>query len=343
MHLTEYKQRVLPRLKQSLEMLNKKFMYQSKSFYENDLFIFNELNTLIAEGKYTRGLLTILSADSYGEPDNEIVYELAALVEYAHLALLIHDDVMDQSNLRRGTLSAPARFSAILDGHGAQQAKSYGDAVALALGDAMFFFILDQVLSLPCHNSKKQSLLNHFTKILYVTARGQVFDVVAGIQQLEYDDIIHLYETKTAQYSFFLPLALGLELPEVEFDELEMIELLSKQLGLILQIKDDLQSFNGDYQDLSQDVSGNKAMLWRWYMENAASRKEKERLRGIFGSEIIFPHDLNLITNLFEKYQIRDHLKSEIDKHTKIAHSLVQYLSVRKKERRLLHEFINLI
>nr|WP_030109513.1 polyprenyl synthetase family protein [Kutzneria albida] len=76
------------------------------------------LHLVVAGGKRFRPLFTLLAAQ-FGDPDAEDVIKAAAVVELIHLATLYHDDVMDEATMRRGAVSANARWDntvAILTG-----------------------------------------------------------------------------------------------------------------------------------------------------------------------------------------------------------------------------------
>ncbi len=332
---------ILLELEKAYENVNQKCIDQAKYYFETDSFIFNELNTLHKEGKRRRGLLTLNATEAYQAEVDERTYTLAALVEFTHLALLIHDDVMDKSPIRRNTLSAPGRFTAIVDGRGVCDSEHQGNALALGLGDLMFFFIFQEIFSLHYESNSQHNLTELFSRTLYYTARGQMFDTIAGECPIKKDDIIKLYEMKTGYYSFFLPLAIGAHLGEADSDEFEILEFLSKHLGILLQIKDDLNGLHNDEKDLTRDISQNKAMLWRWYLESSVPKSEKRNLKTVFGAPVLFHDDIAYIQNLCEQYRINKKLEEDITTYTKEAHNLIRYLNIPKNHKKKIHEFIN--
>lgn len=340
MSLAHYATTALPILEQACEALNEEFIYQEKTHFAADAFIFHELRSLAGPGKRLRGLLTILSCGAFGQLDEES-YEIAALVEYAHLALLIHDDVMDKSVIRRGTLSAPGRYAAILDGRGIIDSDDQGAAVSIALGDLLFFFILQKITNLSTEDFEQQPLTELFLRTLAYTARGQIFDMVAGMTKNKHEDIVKLYETKTGYYSFFLPLAVGAHQAGLDSEEIDLLEILGKYLGLIFQIKDDQAGLKNDYQDLTSDIAQNKATLWRWLLEQETSGRDKEHLAALFGAPIILREDITFIKSLVESHHIHEKVNQELTSYAKEAHAVVHCLPIPRDKRKLLHEFIN--
>lgn len=174
-------------------------------------------------GKKIRGVLTILGyelAHLGGVKDHlpgEIV-KIAAAYEIMHTAILIHDDIMDQSQKRRGK---PSLY------------KKVGVSKAITLADYGFFLAIKLISESKFPDKYKTQALKLFAQVMMDTAVGQIMD-------LEGLDKIATAKLKTAQYTIAGPLKLGAVLAGVKSDLLNKLDQFGENLGIAYQIQDDI-------------------------------------------------------------------------------------------------------
>ncbi len=180
---------------------------------------------LDASGKRIRPALVFLSGWSGGLPSLALV-RAAAIVELIHLATLVHDDIMDGADLRRGRDTAT---------------RHYGPEVAVLLGDALFAQALNLAAEFPTTEvclAVSDSTRKVCTGEIMQTLRRRATDVTRA----DYDRVIELKTAELFRVSCQLGARLGGFSPAFATAATEF----GRQLGNAYQIYDDLADFFGD-------------------------------------------------------------------------------------------------
>lgn len=149
------------------------------------------------------------------------IIKVAAAYEIFHSAILVHDDIMDKSLLRRGRPSL-------------HQALGGGDnaiSQAINLGDAGFFLALKIIAESSFSDQVKNQALKWFCQTMLDTSIGQMLDLAK-------QDPIAVAKLKTAKYTITGPLVLGAMLGGMGYTS--VINKFGSSLGVAFQIKDDL-------------------------------------------------------------------------------------------------------
>lgn len=191
-------------------------------------------------GKRIRGVLVKLGYEiatlrltSFAQgklPRNDIV-RIGAAFEILHAAILIHDDVIDQSPTRRGQ---PSLFKMLGGDH-------YGVSQAISLGDIGLFLPLKIISEANFLGEYKIKALSHLAKIIISTGWGQILDVELPIKKgrLE-EDAKFINTNKTAKYTIAGPLQMGAILAGADDKLIRELGEFGEDLGIAFQIKDDI-------------------------------------------------------------------------------------------------------
>ena len=229
-------------------------------------------------GKRLRAFLVILGYNISGhETDNDII-TASLSYEFFQNGILMHDDIIDKSTLRRGR---PSMYAALGNNHdGISKAICLGDFGIVAAYDALTLSGFDAARTL-------QAMANQ-SKVFKITIAGELKDIeLAGCEEYSLDDILTMYEMKTSWYTFTGPLQLGAILGGGDKNLLADIERLGSLMGIAFQIKDDITGIYGNIQDsgksnLSDIEEGKKTVLTCYFRKNA-SREEREEFDSLYG------------------------------------------------------------
>lgn len=196
-------------------------------------------------GKRLRPALVILSSGLFG-PIGEKQHQLAAIIEFIHTATLLHDDVVDESQLRRGKSTANHVF---------------GNAASVLVGDFLYSRAFQMMVTLQ--NMRVMEILSEATNTI---AEGEVLQLLnlhnANVSETEYLKVIHY---KTAKL-FEAAARLGAVLDENTGKEDEdALALYGMHLGTAFQLVDDVLDLHGDAEkigkNLGDDLSEGKPTL----------------------------------------------------------------------------------
>jgi len=189
-------------------------------------------------GKRLRPLLVLLSSRAlgYGEDDH---LKLAAVIEFLHTATLLHDDVVDTSDLRRGRSTANAKW---------------GNAPSVLVGDFLYARAFEMMVELK--SLAIMDVLSHATAVI---AEGEVMQLMnvknPDLTEDQYMKVIH---NKTAML-FEAASHTGALLAGADENREQALRDYGKHLGLAFQLVDDVLDYQGDAEAMGKNVGDDLA------------------------------------------------------------------------------------
>ncbi len=258
-------------------------------------------------GKRIRPAVLLMASRLSGyQGDRAILY--ASVVEFIHTATLVHDDIIDDADLRRGRLAVHSRW---------------GNDITVLLGD--YLYIKSMALALT------QDALEIIRLLCDVTLRmieGELYQLTKngeiGINEEEHFDIIR---RKTA-YLFGGCAQIGGLLGRVSPEQVRALQEYGFNLGIAFQLVDDLLDFTGDAGALGKPIGGDlregKVTLPIIYLlqrSNGTSTRAEELVRDVIRDRAVTPERWGEITRLLAEHRATDYA----------YHRAVEYASAAKK------------
>jgi octaprenyl-diphosphate synthase len=201
----------------------------------SDVVLVNQIAQYIvsAGGKRIRPRLVLLFANALGFV-GEQQFTLAATVEFIHTATLLHDDVVDESSLRRGRQTANAVF---------------GNAASVLVGDFLYSRAFQMMVSV--NNMHVLDVLADATNVI---AEGEVLQLMnMHDPDLAIDEYLRVIRSKTAKL-FEASARLGAILAQADSDIETACANYGRALGTAFQLVDDLLDYDGDTHQLGKNV-----------------------------------------------------------------------------------------
>src|SRR5438876_1742353 len=201
----------------------------------SDVALIDQISHYIigAGGKRIRPRLVLLFAGALGFQGPER-FELAAIVEFIHTATLLHDDVVDESSLRRGRQTANALF---------------GNAASVLVGDFLYSRAFQMMVSI-----NRMRVLEVLADATNVIAEGEVLQLMnMHDPDLAVDDYLRVIRYKTAKL-FEASARLGAVISAASHDIEEACADYGRSLGTAFQLVDDLLDYQGETQELGKNV-----------------------------------------------------------------------------------------
>ena len=223
-------------------------------------------------GKRTRPILCLLGAEAVGG-DKECALGAGMAVELFQTAALIHDDVADESLLRRGV---PCMH------------VSEGTGPAVNNGDAALVDVLDVILDdTRLDDATKLRVLGEVSKMERRTVEGQALDLCWGRDDrwdITVDDYMRMATLKTAHYSCATPLALGAICAGGTDAQIEALRAFGIDAGLAFQLQDDLLDLTASEDQRGKnemgDISeGKRTLAVVWALGHAGPTERDELVR----------------------------------------------------------------
>lgn len=246
---------------------------------------------LMGGGKRIRPFLAILSSKLFGY-SGEKTSILACSVESIHTASLLHDDVVDGANTRRGQPSAHSLW---------------GNQVVILVGDYLYSNALRLVNSL-----KNQKIMDVFTTATARMSEGELLQLSRkeqtkkGVLDISEENYMKIISGKTA---FLMSAACtgGGVIGNATQEEEDALTNFGLKLGQVFQIVDDILDYMAEEnklgKNLGKDIEEGKITLPLIYMLRKSSSEEAEKIKAIIRTEKISNSDLACILDLLNKYK----------------------------------------
>lgn len=205
-----------------LRYLNsKESVYTDVNHHGPDLI--GRLKKIVTAGKTIRGSLVLLTYGFTHKEISEDALKAAAAMELIQTALVVHDDIMDGDDVRRGIPTLHVQYKS--------------ESMAMCAGDILFFMAFELLGSIKTDAAT-------FGRIIRLV--GREYQNVGLAQMADVDKLpknkpetFSLYTNKTARYTFALPLMLGATLAGTTKETLRYLESYGVAVGVLFQIQDD--------------------------------------------------------------------------------------------------------
>nr|WP_255496657.1 octaprenyl diphosphate synthase [Aquitalea sp. LB_tupeE] len=199
---------------------------------------------ITAGGKRLRPVITLLSGKALGY-EGDHLYELAAMIEFIHTATLLHDDVVDESDMRRGRETANALF---------------GNAASVLVGDFLYTRAFQMMVT-----TNNMQILQVMAEATNIIAEGEVLQLLnIGNTELSEQDYLQVIQYKTAKL-FEAAARVGALIANGSDIQVKALADYGMYLGTAFQIIDDVLDYSGDAdtigKSLGDDLAEGKATL----------------------------------------------------------------------------------
>jgi len=207
---------------------------------QSDVVLVNQLSTYIINsgGKRLRPMLALLMARACGYQGDRHV-DIAAIVEFIHTATLLHDDVVDESDMRRGKETAN---------------NVWGNQAAVLVGDFLYSRSFEMMVDV--NEMRVMQIMASTTNII---AEGEVLQLLnvhdADTDEARYLDVIY---SKTAKL-FEAACQLGAVLSGLSAEEEKAAAAYGTHLGTAFQLVDDILDYSADSEEMGKNVGDDLA------------------------------------------------------------------------------------
>lgn len=301
---------------------------------------------LARPGKRIRPLLFVLSYLGYTKRKNFSYKNLinsSLSLEMLHNFMLMHDDVIDKSALRRGKPTLHRVFNKKL---GVSASNELGSHLSIVAGDVVFAMATSLLLSFDEEPRRKEKALLKFTETAATTGIGEFIDVVNNVKKIEKvreRDVFLTYTLKTAKYTFESPLLMGAILAGAQEKELKKLSKLGIMLGQAFQVQDDLLDVFSSTKKIGKpvlsDLSESKKTLLVWKAYKSLSAKDKKTLKRLLEKKKKTHRDLLKMRDLISSSGADKYCLSQIMSTQIKARRMFSQLLMAEKYKAALYDF----
>jgi geranylgeranyl pyrophosphate synthase len=319
-------------INQFLDNYFEKWLFSSKSVNKKLEALIGKFIESCHGGKRLRGILVKLGCNLTGKESNNIIF-LASAFELFQTAILAHDDIIDQSPLRRGR---PSLYNALGNNH-------YGISQGICLGDVGLFLSNKIITESPIDAKKKAEIFTSFVETQYQTSLGELLDIeLSYSDDYNMNDILTVYINKTSYYTIIGPLQLGAIMGDADFNLLNKIKEYGKDLGIAFQIKDDILDIFGEKETTGKantsDIEEGKITLLWYFVQEKATESQKKILKNIYGKKGITMHDIEQLRQIIFETKALDRSNSFINKHSDMAREIILEMDITCEYKNILND-----
>jgi len=298
--------------------------------------LFDRIKEFISrDGKRIRPILFCIGYLGFAEKEAPGLYRSALSLELLHDFMLVHDDIIDKSAMRRGKPSMHTLLGRCF--RNGRNIKFSGQDLAIIVGDVMYAMALDAFLAVKEKPGRKEAALKKLISAALYTGSGEFIELILGakpIEKITKNDIYKIYDYKTANYTFASPLTMGALLAGAGKNDIKMLFDYGMRLGRAFQVKDDIIGLFSKDTEIGKsnltDIAEAKRTLLIWYAYNHSSRKNKEIIKKVFSGKNTGKEELLEIRKIILESASLEFAKKEIKRLINQAEGSIRSLKMRK-------------
>lgn len=231
--------------------------------------------------------------------DDDKILRPSLSIELMQTFLLVHDDVMDEDELRRGAPTVHKIYSNKKD-------KQYGISMAICIGDLSCELMFDPIISSDFDDKKKLKAIKELLDIYRKEICGQIMDI-NNIESPSLEKVGNIHLLKTVPYTTDGPIKMGCAFAGGDISKFGHYGYL---VGMAFQIKDDLLGIFGDTKKTGKsnasDILEGKMTYPIAYTLQKCSKEEKKFILDRLGEKGISEEDLNKVKEIIRKVALDD-------------------------------------
>lgn len=303
------------------EKIDNKLTSLIKKDYPNNLY--SPIRYALSQkGKRVRPILLTFSCEALGGSIKNC-FDAAIAIEILHDFTLVHDDIMDDDYIRRGSKTVHAKWD---------------KNVALLCGDGLIALAYSSLLKSNGKFIKR--ITSIFSEGIVKICEGQSLDKdFENIKKVDIDEYMYMIEMKTGVL-MSISSEIGAILGNGSEKQINTLKNFGMNLGIAFQIQDDLLDVISDKKTLGKtpgsDIVNGKKTFPFILLNNKVNDSERAYLKNLMIKGGINKDDLNIIKILLNKYELIDYIKNEVNKRIKRAKDCLKNLGVNCNSKNLI-------
>lgn len=271
--------------------------------------------------------------------DEDKIIDASIALELIQSYLLIHDDIIDNSDLRRGKPTIHKVYS--------KYNSDFGKSMAILAGDLASSFVYDSIIESNLTDKQKINAAKWCCWILDREIYGQTMDILPNYENISEEDVLKIYELKTATYTVQGPLYFGASLAEAPEDKIKKLEEYAYNIGLAFQLQDDIIGIFGDVEETGKpndsDIKEGKKTLLLVKTLQFCNQHDKKFFLEKYGNKDINNEDIDRIRKIIKESGAYDYCIKRLDEFILNGKKSIIALDIKKEGKDFLLEMADYI
>lgn len=277
-------------------------------------------------GKRIRPVLMLLAYNMYKEDAVRIMMTALGLETY-HNYTLLHDDLMDKADVRRGNPTVH---------------RKWDENTAILSGDSMLVLAYERIAK--CEACHLQDVLDLFTETALEIGEGQQYDMEFetrnDVQESEYIEMIRL---KTSVL-LACALKIGAILAEAPAADAEALYKFGEQIGLAFQLQDDYLDVYGDFKTFGKKIGGDilcnkKTFMLINALQKATAEQRKELEQWLAAEDYVPEEKIQAVTRIYNEIGIPQLALDKIESYYVQAEETLKHVALPQEKKQILWDY----
>ena len=302
-------------------------------------------------GKYLRATLISLGYKMMSDKDDKLYLPLTLAYETFQTSILIHDDIIDDADTRRGKDTIPTTYQNSFSCKDKITSNKVANSLGICIGDLGFYYANKIILENYKSHENIWEILDYYNNIVINTIKGEIIDV-----KLPYDikyeskidatenDIMEIYKLKTAWYTIIGPFSLGCLLSNTSLAEIKKFENILEKIGIAFQIKDDIIGVFGDSKYIGKSTNADISEFKQTILYSHIYNQNKEylpKLNKYYGKSKLTDKDINTVKQIFIDSHALEYANSVMNRLFNESIEEIEKLEINENYKNIMLGFIN--
>jgi geranylgeranyl diphosphate synthase type I len=309
MKFTAYAKEYIPKINDAINKIYERKFYSVKNPFLKQFY--SELKDyFLSGGKRIRPLLCIATFNAFTENQDDRIILPSIGVEFLHNASLIHDDIIDKDNFRRGKPAFHFRFRNYHQQYNVKKMKDidYGNSIGIIGGDSAFFLGLESYLFNNFNSDLNLKAIKLYEQGFIEIANGVLIETdMVNRKELTITDYINMVSLKTGAL-LEKSILIGATYAGIDENVMKELSIYGINLGIIFQIIDDVLGTFGDEKVTGKPTDGDiregKKTCLLIDALNKLDNKEKDRLEKLIEKPELTNAEVQNVKDLFTKASV---------------------------------------
>ncbi len=287
-------------------------------------------------GKRARPVLVSVGYFLAGGKDKKAILRASLCAELIHNSFLIHDDIIDRDELRRGKPSLYAFYKKKFGGD-----LHKGISFAIMAGDISNVLGHQILTESDFAEKNKTKALDILNKTIERTCHGEMLEMFLKEQKkIKESDIEKVLKHKTAYYSFADPLKIGAALAGGNNNFLRKLERFALPIGVAFQIQDDILGIFGSREKIGKpicsDIKESQPNLLIFKTLDLSGARDKNKFESYLGRDKINQKDIREIRQIVKESGALDYCRAKAEGLVEEAKAIIEKTALPRREKEFL-------
>lgn len=314
MNFFEYSQRYKSKINAKIKIFYERKIKSTENRFLHDYY--SELRDyFLAGGKRIRPLLCIATYNAFKSKQDDRILVPCIGTEFLHNASLIHDDIIDRDNLRRGEPSFHYRYQQYFDQYELKKIpkEEFGNSIGIIGGDSAFFIGMEPYLNNEFETEFNLEALRLYEQAFIEIANGVLIETdMVNKKETSLEEYIEMVGLKTGTL-IEKSILIGATYANAEEKYKKLLSTYGMNLGIIFQIKDDILGTFGEEEKTGKpadsDIKEGKKTCLLIEALDKLEPKKKEKLLNIMNKKHISDKDVKVVRRFYNEVDVKNSCK----------------------------------